>query len=492
MEKTLKKNDEVVVTIDRFADSGEGIAVYDGIVIFVPFSKPNDVVKIHIINDKKTYLVGKVIERILPENTTTTPPCPYFYRCGGCDIQHLSQNEQLTFKKEMVKNSLKKYAKIETEIKDVVESDKWLRYRNKFSFPVQEENGEIKIGMYRKNSHDIIDIEDCLLQSEKTQKLLKIFKNYMKNNKISAYNEKSHSGTVKHIVVREYGDEFILTIVVTDEKFNNFEPLIGELEKEFSSFGIVKNVNKLNNNVIFGKIDEHIYGLENLKMEDFGVKYEINNRSFLQVNDYIKNLVYKKIIDTIGGHDVVIDAYSGAGLLSSILAKNSEKVVGVEIEKEATKNADNLKNKNNLYNLTNINGDCSEIIPSLAKKLSGDFAIVVDPPRKGLSNEVIEAFLKAEPSQIVYLSCNPATLARDLVKLIEKYDIDFIQPYDMFPQTCNVETLVSLKLKIMQKTQNDSKIAAKTKKKSKKLSKNTKYFDFYDDIKSSCHKIVDW
>lgn len=446
MGKTLRKNDELVVRVDRFGANAEGIAVFDGIVIFVPFAKPGEVVKIHIINDKKSFLIGKIIEKISGINETI-PPCPYFFKCGGCDIQHLSKNEQLNFLKEMVKNSLKKYAKIDTEINDVIESDKWLRYRNKFAFPVQEKNGEIKIGMYKKNSHEIIEIDDCLLQSEKTQKLLKIFKNYMKNNKISAYNEEKRAGIIKHIVVREHGDEFILTVVVTDEKFNNFEPLIKELKKEFSSFGIVKNVNKLQNNVIFGKIDEHIYGLENLQMEDFGIKYEINNRSFLQVNDYVKNLIYQKIIDTIGKHKTIVDAYSGAGLLSSILAKNAEHVIGVEIEKEATKNANNLKIKNNLYNLNNKNGDCAKIIPELSKHLNGDFAIVVDPPRKGLASEVTQSFLEAEPKQIVYLSCNPATLARDLAELTKKYDIDFVQPYQMFPQTANVETLVSLKLK---------------------------------------------
>lgn len=447
MENKLKKNDEIIVTIERLGDGGEGIAIYNGIVIFVPFTKPGDTVLVHIINDKKSFLIAKKIKKISSENEEIVPPCPYFYKCGGCDIQHLSKDEQLKFKKEMVNNSLKKYAKIDAKIENVIESDKWLRYRNKFAFPVQEVNGELKIGMYKKNSHEIIEIDDCLLQSEKSKIIVKLFKEYMLENHILGYNEKMHKGTIKHIVVREHGDEFILTVVVTNENFNNFEPLIKKLKTQFSSFGIVKNVNKLQNNVIFGNLDEQIYGLENLNFEDFGIKYEINNRSFLQVNDYIKNRIYQKIIDTIGNQKNVIDAYSGAGLLSSILAKYAENVWGVEIIKEATENANNLKNKNNLYNLTNINGDCAKIIPELAEKLKGDFVVVVDPPRKGLEQSVTESFLKAEPKQIVYLSCNPATLARDLGLFKEKYDIDYIQPWDMFPQTANVETLVSLKIK---------------------------------------------
>ena len=486
MEK-LKKNDEIIVKIDRFGDSGEGIAVYDGIVVFVPFAKPGDVVKVHIINDKKSFLIAKIIEKIESKNEVE-PLCPYFYKCGGCDIQHLSKNEQLDFKKEMVKNSLKKYAKIEPEINDVVESDKWFRYRNKFAFPVQDVDDLIKIGMFKKNSHEIIEIDDCLLQSEKTKKIIKLFKEYMIENGVSAYNEKTQKGTIKHIVVRENGNDFILTVVVTNEKFNIFQPLIDKLKTQFSSFGVVKNLNKLKNNVIFGNLDVLVYGLTNLQKEDFGIKYEINNRSFLQVNDYIKNKIYEKIIETIGEQKNIIDAYSGAGLLSSILAKHCNNVIGVEIEKEATKNANNLKILNNLNNLTNKNGDCAVEIPVLAKELKGDFAVVVDPPRKGLDKTVVQSFLESEPKQIVYLSCNPATLARDLADLIAKYDIDFVQPYDMFPQTANVETLVSLKIK----TQNKAKNIVKNKKKSKKLSKNSRYFDFYDDIKSGCQKIIDW
>ena len=488
MVNKITKNDEIIVTIDRYGDSGEGIAVYDGIVVFVPFAKIGEKVKVHIIKDKKSFLIGKIVEKISKNENEIIPSCPYFYKCGGCDIQHFLKSEQLAFKKEMVKNSLKKYAKIDVEINDVVPSDKWLRYRNKFAFPVQESNGEIKIGMYKKHSHEIIEIEDCLLQSEKSEIILKLFKEYMLENKLSAYNEETHKGLIKHIVVREYKDSFILTIVVTNEKFNNFEPLIQKLKTQFLHFGLVKNVNKLHNNVIFGKIDVLVYGLENLECEDFGIKYEINNRSFMQVNDYIKKLIYQKIIETVGDQKTIIDAYSGAGLLSSILAKHSERVIGVEIEKEATKNANNLKIKNNLYNLTNKNGDCAVIIPELAKELKDNFAIVVDPPRKGLDDKVIQSFLEAKPEKIVYLSCNPATLARDLEKLKDKYDIEFIQPYDMFPQTANVETLVSLKIK----TQKSVKNSVKKQKKSKKLSETSKYFDFYDDIKSGCHKIVDW
>lgn len=446
-EIILKKNDEIIVKIERLGDNGEGIATNNGKVIFVPFALPGEEAKVHIIFDKKNYFVAKLIEIISPSNDRINPPCPYFSKCGGCDLQHLSCTAELEFKQSLVSSSLHKYAGINHKVLSVVESDKEFRYRNKFAFPVCEEDGQIKIGMYRKNSHKIIEIDDCLLQSENAKIIISLFKKYMQENKISAYREDTKKGTIKHIVVRENNDEFILTVVVTDKKFNSFEPLINLLKTKFKSFGIYKNINTFNSNVIFGNQDTYVYGLKELGKEDFDVKYNINNRSFLQVNDYIKNTIYQKIIDLCKDDKVIIDAYSGAGLLSSILAKNAEKVYGVEIVGEATKNAENLKLSNNLYNLTNINGDCSEVIPRLAKEIKTDFTIVLDPPRKGVDKSVLEAILKSTPSKIVYLSCNPSTLARDLKMLCEKYDLEFVQPYNMFPKTSNVETLVSLKLK---------------------------------------------
>ena len=252
---------------------------------------------------------------------------------------------------------------------------------------------------------------------------------------------------VKHIVVREHNDSFVMTMVVTENKKINFLPLEQKLQKHFEHFGIVKNINKLGNNVIFGNVDENVCGKTELEMEEFGIKYHVNNRSFLQVNDEIKTKIYHKIIELVGHEKNVIDAYSGAGLLSSILAKHAENVYGVEIVKEATENANNLKKINNLNNLTNINGDCAKIIPELANQLNGDFVIVVDPPRKGLDEKVVEAFISSKPKKIVYLSCGPSTLARDLGMLKDFYDIKLVQPYNMFPQTANVETLVELELK---------------------------------------------
>jgi len=445
--KSIKKNDELEVDIVRMGANGEGIAVHDGIVIFVPFAIVGERVLIHIINDKNSFLIAKILKIIRPSENRINAPCKYFGKCGGCDLQHMTKQMQSEIKKDIVCDSLKKYAKIDIEANNLICGEKDYRYRNKFAFPINEVDGEIKIGMYKKNSHQIIDIDDCLLQSERTKTIANCVREFMIENKVSAYNEQTKKGIVKHIVAREHGESFILTVVVNDEKFNNFQPLIEKLKTHFLSFGLYKNINLLKNNVIFGEKDIHLYGLKELEIEEFGIKYFVNNRSFLQVNDEIKCIIYQKIIELLKGQKIVIDSYSGAGLLSSIIAKNVEQVYGIEIIKEATQNAEKLKKMNNLYNLTNKNRDCAVELPNLAKSLGSDFAVVVDPPRKGLDKKVVDAFLESKPQKIVYLSCNPSTLARDVGFMIEQYNITFCQPYNMFPQTAQVETLICLELK---------------------------------------------
>lgn len=447
-KKVLKKNDELTLCIERLGANGEGIATYEGKIIFVPFACVGEKVLVHIIFDKKNFYVAKLIKVLSESKERFVAPCPYFSKCGGCDIQHLSYEAQLKLKTKIVQTALEKYAKLNIEVNNTISSEKQFRYRNKFSFPVQSlDDGTVKIGMYKKNSHEICEIEDCLLQSEKAKTIIKIIKDYIVSEKIPCYNEKTKSGIIKHIVVREHEDSFILTIVVTDEKFNNFEPLINKLRAKFNSFGIVKNVNKLSNNVIFGKRDEFIYGLKELDIDEFNVKYQVNNRSFFQVNNDVKSKIYKKIISEINDAENVIDAYSGAGLLSAILAKHSDSVYGIEIVPEASANAEKLKEKNGLKNLTNICGDCVNVLPELSAKLKSNFSLIIDPPRKGIDKKVLDSIIVSLPKQIIYLSCNPATLARDLEVLKEKYKINFVQPYDMFPQTANVETLVKLSLK---------------------------------------------
>ncbi len=445
--QTLKKNDEIVLKIERLGANGEGVAHFEGIVVFVPFALPGEEVLAHVICDKGSFCIAKILKVLSASKERVIAPCPYFGKCGGCDLQHINYEKQLKFKTEQVCSTLKKYADIDALVNETEGSKNQFYYRNKFAFPVTEKNGEIVVGMFRKNSHDVIAIDECLLQSALAKKVVDAFKKYMIENKISAFNEITKTGTVKHIVFRESNGKFILTVVVTDKKFNNFSPLVEKLKSIKTEFGLFKNINTLGNNVIFGEKDEHIFGLKELEITEFGISYNVNNRSFMQVNDEIKLKIYEKILHEINAGEIVIDAYSGAGLLSGIIAKKASRVYGLEIVKEATENANFLKNQNNLNNLTNLNGDCAVLLPKLAKQIGGDYCVVLDPPRKGVDKKVADAVLDSKPNKVIYLSCNPATLARDLKLLVPCYEIKLIQPYDMFPQTANVETLVSLKLR---------------------------------------------
>lgn len=482
-ETKLNKNDEIEVEIERFGANGEGIAIFNGAVIFVPYAIPGERCLVHIVSDKKSFYFAKLVKVLRPSADRCQPPCPYFYKCGGCDIEHINYEKQLELKREIVRSDLKKYGDMEPQVCAVEPSELEFRYRNKFAFPIAlSSSGEVQVGLYRKHSHDVLNIEDCLIQSAKTANILKIVKKYIQ---IPAIYEKfcENPNLFKHIVVREHGNKCIVTMVVGDAKFDNFLPLVELLKTQPFEFGLYQNINLKNNNIIFGEQDKHIYGLRELEIEEIGIKYFVNNRSFLQVNDGVKQKVYGEILNALKGETCVVDAYSGAGLLSGIIAKNVSLCYGIEIVREASQNADEIKKTNNLVNLVNICGDCSEELPKVVSRIGGRFSIVVDPPRKGVDEGMIDTILKSKPNKIVYLSCNPATLARDLKLLCGVYEVKFVKPYDMFPQTANVETLVLLELKVS---------AAKKKPKKRNNTGKDKYFAFYDDIKDKTHKVVDW
>lgn len=436
----ITKNMDLTVSIIDMGINGEGIAKHDGAVIFVPFALKDEVVKIHIIYAKSKFYVGKIVEIITPSPYRVKPLCPYFSKCGGCDLQHLEYSQTLNFKTTLVSNTLKNVGKLDVadKVLPCISANQYY-YRNKFSFPIGYDTAGY-VGMYKENSHNIIKIENCVIQQPWALDVITLFNTFLQSNQNSVYNEQTKEGLIKHLVCRMEQNHLLVCVVVNGKKLNNYDDLIKLLQTKFDSFSLMININELKNNVILTENYKILYGNPQITLNQDGLQYNVSLNSFMQVNTEIATMIYNKVKDTVK-NEVVVNAFSGAGFLSGLIAQTAKKVYGIEIVESAHLDAEDLKKNNNISNLVNICGDAKIELPKIK-----DFEfIVLDPPRKGCGKDVIDTILSVMPNNILYISCNPATLARDLAYLGNNYQIEFVQPYDMFPQTRHVETLVSLK-----------------------------------------------
>ena len=461
----VSKNQEITILITNTGINGEGIGKIDGMTVFVPYTLIGEKVKAKIILVKKRFAVAKLIEVLTPAEERVRPECPVFLRCGGCQLQHVKYCNQLKIKTSNVKDSLCKIAGINTEVNLCIKSDFQYNYRNKLQLPVGNNNGLIEMGFFSEFSHNIVPIEKCPLHPDWADKLIAAVKDFMQACQISGYNETLQSGVIRHIVARELSGQIMIIIVINADNLN-CSYLIECLKKVYPNFCLYININKEDTNVITGNKYFHIYGEKVLRDEYNGIKYEIGPDSFMQINNCIKDKMYYKVAELIKCEDdpICIDAYSGAGLLSAQIAKYCKKIYAIEIVEEAVKNAENLKRMNGLCDkLTNIKGDCGIELPPLLKTLKDqNTVLILDPPRKGCDKLIIKAILQNQPKKIIYISCNPATLSRDIglilgtldmdddnmchdaSKFNNLYDITLVQPFDMFPQTKHVETVVKM------------------------------------------------
>ncbi|MBE5738213.1 MAG: 23S rRNA (uracil(1939)-C(5))-methyltransferase RlmD [Clostridiales bacterium] len=436
------------VIISRLGINGEGVTrlqggEHDNKVCFVDFALPNEKVDIDIVQNKSKFCKGKLNKIISKSVDRTEARCPYFTRCGGCDIQHLEITKQREFKYKKVIDALRKVAS-EDKVKPTV-FDEPFEYRNKMVFAVRQEGNEKKIGMFESLSHHIIDIERCLLTNDIINKVYAISKEYFLQSNNTAYNEKTKKGDIKYIVIREHNGSILVTIVST--KKVKLDEYYDVLCQEFGSVGLSNLISTQDTEILVGKYCQ-LYGLNELNIKEFGVEYGVNNLGFLQVNNAMKTKMYTRVLDEISTDANVIDAYSGAGLLSAIIAGKARAVVGIEINESASKSAENLAKKNNLQNIKFVCDDVAKSLPNVLENCSNT-TLVLDPPRSGCSVSVSESIIENSDNidKIIYISCNPATLARDLEYLCEKFDIVSVTPFDLFPQTKHIETLVVLERK---------------------------------------------
>lgn len=462
----ILKNGEYVGIVEKIGVNGEGIIKNDGIVIFIPNVLPEEKIKYKVLKVAKNYAYGKVVEILVPADDRVRPICPVADRCGGCQLQHLSYPMQLKFKTTLVADCLTKIGNLNVSVKPTIKNDNEFYYRNKLQLPIASKNGETFIGFYAENSHRIIPINKCYIHPDWSEKIISALKEYISKCHILGYDEELKIGLLRHVVVRETGSGFIITLVATSENLPKIEYFIELLKKSFVHFSLYLNVNDKDTNVIFGDRFILKYGKPFYQTEVCGIVCEIGVKSFMQVNNYIASKIYQNVVKLIDCDEdtYVIDAYSGAGLMTAMLAKKAKMAYGIEIIDEAVEVANNLAKLNGLSDkMVSICGDCSVELPPLVEELSskGKVSVVLDPPRKGCDRKVIEAIKKCKIDKIVYVSCNPATLARDLGLLVgslkydgneikkvteytPEYNIDLVRPYDMFSQTKHVESVVCL------------------------------------------------
>lgn len=411
------KIDEIYETeIIGLENEASGVCKINGMIVFVPKALVGEKVRVRITEIKKNFARGKIVEILSPSKKRVESRCPYYEECGGCNLRHQDSKENLKFKKEKVENALKRIGKIDVKVEDVVHSFKEDNYRNKVSFKVENN----RIGFYGEGTYQLIDVENCLLAEKEINDALVAIRNYLIENE-----NKIKSITIKH---GNAMDEILIDVYSLDEKDINILDYL------------TTNISNLKT-VVFN--DKVVYGTGYIKEITNGLMFNCSSKSFFQVNSMATEKLYGTAISLakLDKEDVALDLYCGTGTITSIIAGHVKKVVGIEIVEDAIKDAkENLK-INNINNVKFICGDAAKEITKIKEKVD---VIFVDPPRKGIDRKAIAVMKKLSPKKIIYISCNPVTMARDLSYLNDLYDVKKVVPVDMFPNTAHVECVCVL------------------------------------------------
>ncbi|MCR1971052.1 23S rRNA (uracil(1939)-C(5))-methyltransferase RlmD [Clostridium cochlearium] len=446
----VKKNNIYRVSITGMGTKGEGIGKIDNFTIFIPGAILGEEVEVNIIKVNKNYAVGKLLNIIIASEERVKPICDIYTRCGGCQLQHMSYKEQLNFKRQKVKDALLRLGGIDVEVEPVLGIKNPYRYRNKVQLPIGKENEKVSIGFYAPRSHNIIDLKTCLIQDEKADDIIKILREWIEKFNVPIYNEKEHKGNLRHIMVRTAfkTGEVMVVLVTKDKNLPHKEELINKLIENLQGVvSIIQNINSQKTNVVLGKESIVLWGKDKIIDYIANFKFAITPLSFFQVNPIQTEVLYNKALEyaDLKGNEVVFDAYCGTGTISLFLSQKAKKVYGVEIVAEAIESAKLNAKENNVDNVDFIVGESEQVIPELIEKGIKADVVVVDPPRKGCEKSLLEAMANMSPEKIVYVSCDPATLARDL-GVLEKlgYKTIRVQPVDMFSNTYHVENVVLL------------------------------------------------
>lgn len=448
----LSKNKEYIVDIVDIGQGGVGIGKYEGFTVFVDGGLVQDKIKVKITKSKKNYAVGDIVEIIEKSPFRVERKCSESLRqCGGCQIQELDYQKQLDVKTNEVKQVISRIGKLDdVVIHDTLGMEHPFRYRNKAQFPIQKKDNMPVIGFYKKKSHDLISTDECIIQHEVNDKIIKIIKTYIRAYNVSIYDEKTHKGLLRHLVTKVgfTTGEVMIVLVANGKKLPYLKELASVLKENIPGFKtLVVNVNTQKTNVILGKENIVAYGDGMIRDYIGELVFEISPLSFFQVNPLQTEVLYNKALEyaNLGENDTVFDIYCGIGTISLFLAQKAKKVYGIEIVEDAIKDAKRNAKINNMDNVEFYVGKAEEVVPKIYKEGKRANVVVVDPPRKGCDEKVLDTIVSMEPDRVVYVSCNPSTLARDLAYLNERgYKCHEIQPVDMFPHSVHVENVAWL------------------------------------------------
>lgn len=454
MEIPVKKNEEYIVDIIDNGYQGEGIAKVDGFTVFVPNAIKGEKVKILILKVTTSHAFAKILEIIEKSDARVDTDCRSYKRCGGCNLRHLKYEKTLELKRETVQNLINKNLKEKIKAEETVGMENPFYYRNKAQYPVgTDTDGKAIFGVFANRTHEIIEFEECKIQTKESAEIARFIVDFINENKISAYDEKTGKGLLRHIIVK-YGmktDEIMCVLVLNTESFPKEDELKEKLLERFPNIKtIVKNINKKNTNVILGDKNIVLYGSGYIQDKLGDYTFNISANSFYQVNPVQTEKLYNLAIEgaDLSKEDTVFDLYCGIGTIGIFASKYAKKVYGIEIVPQAIEDAKENARINKLDNIEFSAGDVEKLLQELIydRQIKPD-VVFVDPPRRGLDENTVNNLLKIQPKKIVYISCNPATLMRDLKVLEEKYDITKITPVDLFPYTNHVETVACLRLK---------------------------------------------
>lgn len=405
--------------------NGEGVAKIDGKVVLIDNALIDEVVEVEIVEDNNNYSLAKTNSIISKSQNRQTPPCPYFYVCGGCQLQHMNYAEQLKFKTSHIKKTIKKITGLDVSVNETVACNNSFGYRNKMSFSVNQKS----CGLLKNSSKDIVDIDACPLADNNINKILALFKEYINKNKLDS---------IKNLVIRSIQNQILVGVVTN--KHIDLKNLFSTFKTHFNNIGLFEIINTRKDSVVLSGKTIHIGGIKNIKITNLGLTYFVDLLGFHQTNIEIQNKLYNHVLNYISSSSIVVNGFSGQGLLTAIIAKKAKSVTGIEINKSSHESAEQLKILNQINNMKNICGDFHKHFKNELKLAN---TIILDPTKKGCGRQVMNEINGID--NIIYISCNPIALCKDLNIIKDNYIIEEITPFDMFPNTTSVETVVKLK-----------------------------------------------